>query len=105
MPPGNAHRMASQLTASGKEHQSFAAYRCPDCGGPLVVSADRREFRRCEKCKLAWFAQFSERDGSAKPTSLIASWCDADWPPVRVRSRDRGHLEAFAARQRGHGDR
>ncbi len=54
-----------------RRHLAFAAYRCPDCGGPLLVTADHPTCRRCGKCKLAWFAQFSERDWHAKPTSLI----------------------------------
>ena len=52
-------------------HLAFAAHRCPECDGPLVSKADS-SFRRCEKCRLSWFAQFSEQEGSAKPGSLIA---------------------------------
>ena len=85
-------------SAQYRRHLAFAARRCPDCGGPLVVSADHPTSRRCGKCKLAWFAQFSERDGSAKPTSLIAAGLTPTGRRLS-RSRDRGHLETLAHRQ------
>jgi hypothetical protein len=53
-------------------HLAFAAHRCPECDGPLAPSPHSPTARRCERCRLSWFAQFSERDGSAKPGSLIA---------------------------------
>jgi len=89
--PGEADPLAAVEQAAkdwGSDRRSITdispspAYGCPDCGGPLLVTADHPTCRRCGRCKLAWFAQFSERDGSAKPTSLIARWSDADWPPV-----------------------
>ena len=63
-------------------HLAFAAHRCPSCDRSLAHSADRPKFRRCGKCRLAWFAQFSEQDGSARRGSLIACFSDADWGPV-----------------------
>lgn len=55
-----------------RRHLAFAAHRCPTCGGPLAPSPHGPTSRRCERCRLDWYAQHSEPDGSAKRGSLIA---------------------------------
>ena len=58
-----------------RRHLAFAAWQCPSCDGPLVSDPrGHADFRVCERCRLRWFAQFSEREGSAKPGSMIAAF-------------------------------
>lgn len=63
-----AEHWSAQVFGAGSDqhrwHVAFAAHRCPKCGGPLVSLPDSPVFRRCRKCKLSWFAQHSEPDGS-----------------------------------------
>ena len=53
-------------------HLAFAASRCPSCNGRLTPAGHSFTARCYESCGLDWFAQHSERDGSAKPGSMIA---------------------------------
>ena len=52
-------------------HLAYAAWRCPWCNGLLVPDPHSGEFRRCENCRLDWYPQFRERDGSPRPGSMI----------------------------------
>ncbi len=55
-------------------HLAYAAWKCPWCENPLVPDPHgHREFRLCDNCDVEWFPQFSERDGTPKPSSMI-SW-------------------------------
>ena len=75
-PLANVERQAAKDWGVGSPqyrwHVAFAAWRCPSCDGPLTPSPHSPTSRYCEKCRLSWFAQFSEGDGSAKPGSMIA---------------------------------
>ena len=54
-------------------HLAYAAWRCPWCDDVLVPDPrGHREFRHCQSCKVEWFPQFSNPDGSPKPTSMIS---------------------------------
>jgi len=54
-------------------HLAYAAWRCPWCDDVLVPDPHgHRDFRHCLNCKVKWFPQFSNPDGSPKLTSMIA---------------------------------
>lgn len=70
--PGVEQWAAELWSPDSPLHRSavrMARWECPECGRPLAPGPTPHGRRRCKACRLDWYWQWSELDGSPKPGS------------------------------------